>query len=685
VAAASVGLNLPASATRVAVEGGHWTLDGAPTNPGSAAEGLLMNVRMVNATFEDLAKPDFDAEANADEFIAQIPAYVASGVNAFTLNLQGGMPGYEGARNSAFEPDGSLRPGYLARVGRVVRACDQRGAAVILGLYYQRQSNVLRDETAVRAGVANAARWVRDEGFENVVLEIANEYPHGGFVHPVIRDPEGMAGLIRLAKETAPGLLVSASGYGDGKVHREVAEASDFLLPHWNGTSVTDIPERVAALMRYNKPVACNEDDKTGLQAAAALRATVRAGAGYGLMLKDRNQTFPFAFSGPADDPEFYQALREATGIGDRGGEARAAAGAGTYFPPPEAQGGWRVADSGDGAASGMDPDKLAKLRDWLLASDDRPSAAVVIRHGWVALQVERGRDAARDTGNVKSCAKAVCATVLAIASERSRRAETPRRMDFGDRAFDFIPWAHPLSDPRKAEITVAQLLNHTSGICPEATGAPNDGSWEYVLGKSGDGRTARLAFDPGTGCGYSTHAFAHAALVCETVTGQPYDEFATRALLEPLGVGRWKFFHHDGGEATGRHPNHAIGLPARDLARIAYCMLRGGRWGERQVIPEWFVSETARPTHRVTTPELRWGLDPDVFSHGWELPANHDPATGKDPSGIPTDARYKPGSGGQLMAFVPSLDLVVARQTGSSGDWDYEGFLRRACEAVEP
>jgi CubicO group peptidase (beta-lactamase class C family) len=257
--------------------------------------------------------------------------------------------------------------------------------------------------------------------------------------------------------------------------------------------------------------------------------------------------------------------------------------------------------------------------------------------------------------------------------------------MDFGDRAFDFIPWAHPLSDQRKAEITVAQLLNHTSGICPEATGAPNDGSWEYVLGKSGDGRTARLAFDPGTGCGYSTHAFAHAALVCETVTGQPYDEFATGALLQPLGVERWKFFYHDGGEAIGRHPNHALGLPARDLARIAYCMLRGGRWGERQVIPEWFVSESARPTHQVAAPELRWGLDPDVFSHGWELPANHDPATGKDPSGIPADARYKPGSGGQLMAFVPSLDLVVARQTGSSGDWDYEGFLRRACAAVEP
>jgi hypothetical protein len=39
--------------------------------------------------------------------------------------------------------------------------------------------------------------------------------------------------------------------------------------------------------------------------------------------------------------------------------------------------------------------------------------------------------------------------------------------------------------------------------------------------------------------------------------------------------------------------------------------------------------------------------------------------------------------SGGQLIAFVPCLDLVVARQTGSSGEWPFEAFLRRVCEAV--
>src|SRR5258705_70926 len=83
------------------------------------------------------------------------------------------------------------------------------------------------------------------------VLEIANECPHRGFVHPLIRDAQGQASLIRLAKETAPGLLVTASGLGDGVIHREVAEACDFLTPHWNGTKGEDIPARVTALRRF--------------------------------------------------------------------------------------------------------------------------------------------------------------------------------------------------------------------------------------------------------------------------------------------------------------------------------------------------------------------------------------------------------------------------------------------------
>lgn len=358
---------------------------------------------------------------------------------------------------------------------------------------------------------------------------------------------------------------------------------------------------------------------------------------------------------------------------------------AAAYFPPPESAGGWRKTASDDEtrARAGLDPGILASLRAWLLQSDDRPFAAVVIRHGWIALEVSRGNDPARDTGRVASVSKAVCATVLAVAAEESRNGRTPVRMRFDDPAFAFIPWARPLSDPRKAAITVKQLLNHTSGLCPEATGAPNEGTWDYILGHSDDPRTQRLSFDPGTACGYSTHAFDHASLVCETVTGLPYDQFAVKALFQPLGIERWWFEYFDGGPAAGRHPSHGVGLSARDLARIGWCMLQNGRWGDRQVVPRWFVRESGTPTHNVHGAELRFGVNAQMFSHGWELPARLTGERGRSGRGIPADARYKPGSGGQLLAFVPSLDLVIARQTGKSGEWHYEEFLRRACAAV--
>jgi hypothetical protein len=95
-------------------------------------------------------------------------------------------------------------------------------------------------------------------------------------------------------------------------------------------------------------------------------------------------------------------------------------------------------------------------------------------------------------------------------------------------------------------------------------------------------------------------------------------------------------------------------------------------------------VDETAAPTHGVKTPELRWKLNPQCFSHGWELPSRLTGEGGRSGAGIPADARAKPGSGGQYIAFVPSLDLVVTRQTGGSGDWPFEEYLRRACAAVE-
>jgi hypothetical protein len=268
--------------TRVAVKKDLWFLNDAVTFRGAKAEGRLMNVRMVNAVFEDTKRHGFDPEANTEWFVQHVPDYVRHGVWAFTINLQGGMPGYEGAVNSAFDAEDNLRGAYLRRVRRVIEACDRERAVVILGCFYQRQDQLLKDEGAVRAGVVNVAQWVKGCGFSNVVLEVANEFGHGGFGHRLLKTAAGQVELIGLAKKTHPGLLVSTSGLGDGTVPKEVGRAADFLLVHFNGTRVEDMPARIKALRGFGKPVVCNEDAKVGEAGARAAAVCVAHGASGG-------------------------------------------------------------------------------------------------------------------------------------------------------------------------------------------------------------------------------------------------------------------------------------------------------------------------------------------------------------------------------------------------------------------
>ena len=70
------------------------------------------------------------------------------------------------------------------------------------------------------------------------------------------------------------------------------------------------------------------------------------------------------------------------------------------YFPSAESEGGWRKLNSVQEIreTGGMDPQKLEELKQWLMLSDKRDFAAVVIRHGHVVLEVERGNSATSPT-----------------------------------------------------------------------------------------------------------------------------------------------------------------------------------------------------------------------------------------------------------------------------------------------
>lgn len=274
--------------TTVAIEGENFLINGEPTLKGIQwndinMEGLLPNARMVQGIFDDLNPetdslwiyPDtgiWDPERNTNEFVAAMDDWYAHGLLSFTINLQGGSPfGYSKNQpweNNAFNPDGSLREAYMRRLEKILDKADALGMVPIVGLFYFGQDERLSDDEAVRVAVDNAITWILDKGYENVLIEIANECNNKGYQRDIIKQ-ENIHHLINQAKGIARNgkrLLVATSFNGNTLPPGNVLEVSDFILIHGNGVHdparITEMVELVRAMPEYRPmPVVFNEDD----------------------------------------------------------------------------------------------------------------------------------------------------------------------------------------------------------------------------------------------------------------------------------------------------------------------------------------------------------------------------------------------------------------------------------------
>jgi hypothetical protein len=273
--------------TLVSIKGEKFLINGNPTYPGRSwqghkIEGLLLNSRMVQSTFDDLnpetlprwAYPDsgkWDAERNLNEFLATLPDWRAHGLLAVTVNFQGGSPtGYSNEQpwhNSAFEADGTLRPAYLSRMKRVLDKTDQLGMVVIVGYFYFGQDHRLTDETAVKKACDNVTCWLLKGGWRNVLVEIDNEC-NVRYQHQILKENRVHELIERVKKITHQRrrLLVSVSYGGNSLPGEAVVKNADFILLHGNG--VKD-PHRIGEMVRQTramagytpKPILFNEDD----------------------------------------------------------------------------------------------------------------------------------------------------------------------------------------------------------------------------------------------------------------------------------------------------------------------------------------------------------------------------------------------------------------------------------------
>ncbi|WP_179188367.1 serine hydrolase [Sphingomonas sp. IBVSS2] len=111
-------------------------------------------------------------------------------------------------------------------------------------------------------------------------------------------------------------------------------------------------------------------------------------------------------------------------------------------------------------------------------------------------------------------------------------------RLDLDASPTRYLPYFR-LADPRFAQVTIRQMLNHTSGL-PDV----EDYEWEHpqtsdaalerwVRGLAG----LKLVSDPGAAVHYSNLAYDVLGDVIAKASGMPFESYVRRHLLAPLGM----------------------------------------------------------------------------------------------------------------------------------------------------
>ena len=313
-------------------------------------------------------------------------------------------------------------------------------------------------------------------------------------------------------------------------------------------------------------------------------------------------------------------------------------------------------------AGAGTSPKVLAVL-DTNVAYHPQLRSLLVIRHGYLVYERYWNGDAG--TGQEAfSVTKSFTGALVGIALGEHHLKSLDQRV--GELLAAHLP---PNADPRLAKVTVAQLLTMTSGLACDDLAPDCDGELLLGMYDSRDWVRHILARTPVTRPG-STFAYSNAgshllsAIVADT-TGHSTLGFARAELFAPLGIHTGHVFQPVGvafptppqerayerakvawvTDPQGYHGGFAgLKLPARDLAKLGFLYLHGGRWDGVQVVPPDYVRASTQPQSHPPP-----GAPLDGYSYQWWVTSEQ---------GHPSFVAV--GYGGQFIQVIPDLDLVV-------------------------
>ena len=195
---------------------------------------------------------------------------------------------------------------------------------------------------------------------------------------------------------------------------------------------------------------------------------------------------------------------------------------------------------------------------------------------------------------------------------------------------------------------SIADLLKARSGIYHPAL---------YETAAMAAARPERGSHPPGTFWYYNNWDFNALCTIFENLTSRSlFEEFEDR-LAGPLGMqdfDRVRDTQYVTGSASV-HPAYPFRLSARDLARFGLLFSRGGRWQDRQIIPESWVIESTRSYSSANQKSgygyMWWVATDDRFLPGAKIPRGAFSARG-----------YR----GHKLLVIPQWDLVIAHRVNT-------------------
>ncbi len=192
------------------------------------------------------------------------------------------------------------------------------------------------------------------------------------------------------------------------------------------------------------------------------------------------------------------------------------------------------------------------------------------------------------------------------------------------------------------------------------------------------DARPARGSHPPGTFWYYNNWDFNALGTIFRQETGRDiFEEFrrkiARRVGMQDFQTSRCRYQYES---EYSDHPCYVFRMSARDRARFGQLFLQRGRWGRRQIIPEFWVDESTYP---YSDTEESTGLPGFYYGLMWWI---ETPETFRR---LFSDSRLHHlrafsanGNGGQLIMVVPDTEMVIvfAVDMYAGGDMEVEETL---------